>query len=296
MVSSTYGGGGLTGAGFWVEAVQMGTIVGMLLVLVQLSLASLVLTCGPGRFFHRLVAYWLVVGWISGCVLASAVLGRWLSQWLERFSSPSGAFVHDSYSNMMDYDGMRAAAALPVLMLGFQTPLWLGRIVFGWRLQRASGDSPGSTESAPQKSLSIRDLMIGTAIIALSLGLLQFADRLTVSTEQGSERGYLFGVLGFSIFLVVAEVIGAIPLAVLILRRQSLLFAWIATAAYALACPLILILLELTSGAAGNLGLLLFVNCAGVLPPLALYAVGLSLLRRYGWRLECRSARSSQSS
>ena len=51
-----------------------------------------------------------------------------------------------------------------------QTPLWIARQLLGWRLIR--GDPSNDAGPAP---LAIRDLMVATQMVALSLGLARWA-------------------------------------------------------------------------------------------------------------------------
>jgi hypothetical protein len=59
---------------------------------------------------------------------------------------------------------------VPLVSIGAQLPLWIARQTFGWRLIR--GDAKNDAGPAP---LTIRDLMLATALIALALALARSA-------------------------------------------------------------------------------------------------------------------------
>jgi hypothetical protein len=288
VINSTFGGGATS---FWTDAVQYGGILAMLLLLVQLALASLLFVAGPGKFWTRLAVYSAVISWIAGCIFASAVLSIWFMHWLERVNSQSW-IMHDAYSNLTAYDAVRAASSLPMLLLGMQLPLWFVRILAGWRLTQ-SATTLSEDDDVTSNSLSIRDLLVATAVVATSLSLLQFAERLDM--KQTDESIYHIVVLCGSAVCGTAMLLGGIPLAALFLRRIQLRIAWAVTLIAALSCALILALILRAAGATGDVVSLL-IACAGLFPLFASYALGLSLLRGYGWRLERRATRLAKAS
>jgi hypothetical protein len=98
--------------------------------------------------------------------------------------------------------------SVPLVSIGAQTPLWIARQAFGWRLIR--GEEKNGTDDSP---LSIRDLMMATVLVALSLALARLAPKL-----DNGERG-----IPWIIMFVVASTSSAIallPAGALLLRTQ----------------------------------------------------------------------------
>jgi hypothetical protein len=98
-----------------------------------------------------------------------------------------------------------------------QTPLWIARQAFGWRLIRR--EQKNDTASAP---LSIRDLMVATVLVAVALALARFAP-----SPDGKDPGFVWIVM----FVVTSAIstITLLPAAAMLLRtrrfRRGLIFA-----------------------------------------------------------------------
>ena len=56
-----------------------------------------------------------------------------------------------------------AALLLPAISLAVEGPLWLTRVIFGWRL------APPGREPEPDRKLAIRDFLIGMSVVAMAL-------------------------------------------------------------------------------------------------------------------------------
>jgi hypothetical protein len=147
------------------------------------------------------------------------------------------------------------ALGVPLVSIAAQFPLWLARQWLGWRLVRGAADA-----APPEPPLAIRDLMLATLVVAVSLALARLA--------PSPDAGEVWPVWAFS--FVVASIISSIallPAGALLLRMQpfSRGLAWSALYAAAwIALPWIIAAILRVTGAA-------------MLPPLAIF-IGLSSL------------------
>jgi hypothetical protein len=112
----------------------------------EVVVLSMVLVFAPLPFIRRLALYWgagtlLITCWLVGIGIAPAALPSRLT-------------------------GEEIAVALPLAALVCQAPLWALRLCFGWRWQRIS-----DTLADREVRWSLRDLLAGTAVVALSLSL-----------------------------------------------------------------------------------------------------------------------------
>jgi hypothetical protein len=124
-------------------------------VLAQGCLLAAFLAWSDGPFLWRLRVHWLValglyLIWLVGLVLA--------------FYRDPGA------------PNMAASVALgvPLVSVAAQFPLWLARQFWGWRLVREQADHMAADMVADRK-LAIRDLMLATLVVAVSLALARLA-------------------------------------------------------------------------------------------------------------------------
>lgn len=99
--------------------------------------------------------------------------------------------------------------SFPLVSIAAQTPLWIVRQMFGWRLVRG-----GPSNVADPAPLSIRDLMVATVMIALAMALARLAP-----SPDGQEIG------GIWIFMCVmasaVSTIALMPASALLLRMQQ---------------------------------------------------------------------------
>jgi hypothetical protein len=124
-------------------------------VLAQGCLLAAFLAWSDGPFLWRLRVHWLValglyLIWLVGLVLA--------------FYRDPGA------PNMAD----SVALGVPLVSVAAQFPLWLARQFWGWRLVREQADHMAADMVADRK-LAIRDLMLATLVVAVSLALARLA-------------------------------------------------------------------------------------------------------------------------
>jgi hypothetical protein len=188
-----------------------------------------VLTVAPGGWPNPALPILLA---IVGCVLAQGCL---LAAWLAWSDQPFwqrfrwhwivaailylvwAAGLAVSHASQFAVASSAVALSVPLVSIAAQTPLWIARQAFGWRLIR--GDANEEAGPAP---LSIRDLLTATLVVALALAL----DRLAPSPD-GKERG-LIPLITFVMASAVST-ITLLPAAPLLLRIQpfqrGLLFA-----------------------------------------------------------------------
>jgi hypothetical protein len=154
-------------------------------MLAQAALLSAGLVFGPGRYWKRLFCFWFGVTvfcilWTMGFVLHTA---------FRRWSGPS-------------WDDVRfGILALPLAAIAIQAPLWFFRAYRGWRLVSLE-------ENVREPPLAIRDYMLGTALVALSITFARVAVQpKDLKIEYWGVWGIFFGIAGI---LSLASVIPAL--------------------------------------------------------------------------------------
>ncbi len=186
-------------------AIGMG-IVGC--VLAQGSLLAAWLAWSEGPFLWRLATHWLIAAglyllWFVGLALAAPS---------DRQAFQMAAMV---------------ALGVPLVSIAAQFPLWLARQWLGWRLEREPVDATPNREPP----LAIRDLMVATLVVAVSLALARIA--------PSPDAGEMWPVWAFTFAVAsVASTIAVLPAGKMLLRSEhfrrgldrSALFAgaWIA--------------------------------------------------------------------
>jgi hypothetical protein len=180
-------------------------------VLAQGCLLAAWLVWSDGPFLQRLATHWFIAvllyaTWLVGLVLATGGRGE---------ASHVGATV---------------ALGVPLISIAAQLPLWLTRQVFGWRLVReqfplAERQGP-QPEPTPEPSLTIRDLMVATLVVAASLALARLA-----APADGKPVWPIWAfactVAGF------VSTISLLPAAVFLLRQRPLRRGLVWSAIYA---------------------------------------------------------------
>jgi hypothetical protein len=115
------------------------------------------------------------------------------------------------------------ALGVPLVSLAAQTPLWIARQWFGWRLVKRTDDG-----SVPrERALSIRDLFVATLVVAASLALA----RLSPGFQRDSER-WIMWTIAFTIAMTISSV-AMLPAGVLLLRPAQFRWALIGGSLYA---------------------------------------------------------------
>jgi hypothetical protein len=250
---------------------------------VQGTLIGLCWGLGGGAFWQRTFGVLVTVMAASQCLLLGYLVSV-LSNWL---MPPDGQFFFLDLTHWLTFEMLwhfclLCGCGLPLLLMGFQIPFLLMRIFFHWRLVRAEQHSEEKITADEQ--LSIRDLLLGTALVAVSLAAAQFEGRRAAAEGRQAQNSYLFGILIGVAASTAVTTATILPLTAVFLRRFNLPTAWlygglIASAVVALyAIPTIALNPNLDW-----LGFLIVV--AAILLYYVGVATGLSLLRVYGWRL-----------
>ena len=160
------------------------------------GILTLWLVWGPGDLIRRLVMHWFVacglfLAWGTGFLVAVA-------------DGPGGGFVAEVLGT--------AVCSLPLISLAAQLPLWPLRTHFGWRVERPAhaGDDHRS------QALSIRDLLLGTVVTAVTLG----CARLTPLRLEAATVFWLrWSIIALAITVISA--VSLIPALLFLLRSKE---------------------------------------------------------------------------
>jgi hypothetical protein len=158
-------------------------------VLAQGCLLAAWLAWSDQPFWQRLTRHWIVAAILFVVWAAGLALGQ-----------------RSEFAEIISFVGL----SVPLVSIAAQTPLWFARQTLGWRLIR--GEEKNDTRPSP---LSIRDLMMATVLVAISLALA----RLAPGSNDG-EREFVWIVM-----FCMASIISAIallPTSALLLRMQPL--------------------------------------------------------------------------
>lgn len=265
----------------------------------QALLLALCLAWTSGSWWRRTAEYWLAVLAAIGTVLAGiplfwllALIYDWATGDLAagfRAGGPLNWNV-DSGSFWEQVWGITATiCALPMILLGIQAPFWMIRLFAGWRLESTVVGSEQSPRQSPAaESLSIKDLMLTTAIVAASLALLQFADRV-ITRETDETLALLFATLIIAAVCVVVSLLTAVPLVLLFFSRYSVQLCWGATLFATGACVVAVFAISQAVSPTTNPLDQFGTTCALAYGYTCGSALGLTLLRCSGWRLRGRN-------
>jgi hypothetical protein len=161
----------------------------------QVGALALWLVWGEGPFLRRLALHWCVGLLLASCLMVGSAVQSGAMQPLAMLWNQTISFL----------------CVLPAVSLAAQLPLWPLRTHFGWSVERLRLDMAAG-QPAP---LSILDIFSGTAVVAISLGLL----RAAVSPIGGSNLLLQIGVpLGI---VVAAGAICLLPVTVFVLRPRE---------------------------------------------------------------------------
>jgi hypothetical protein len=105
-----------------------------------------------------------------------------------------GAGLMDPGASFGSGDLARDAGFLSLLFFGWQIPLWVCRLLFGWRIDRPSAVRPSPV--AETRQFGILDLLFITALVAALLGTL----RLGFSLDAAAARELSVAFLGAAAF------------------------------------------------------------------------------------------------
>ena len=159
-------------------------------VLAQGCLLAAWLAWSEGPFRRRLLTHWkiatgLYLIWVVGAVSAL---------WQDRAAPHVAATVF---------------LGVPLVSVAAQLPLWLARHWWAWRLVR----EPSETADSSEPKLAIRDLMVATVIVAVSLALARLAP------ADGQDVWPVWGI-GFAFASVISS-ITMLPAGKLLMRSQD---------------------------------------------------------------------------
>lgn len=184
-------GGGTDEGSEVVIAIGVGIMAG------EVAVLSMLLVWANGHFFLRFVLCWLMGLMAFCCWLVGALAS--IDEW-DREMLPEFATI--------------VLAALPLVSLSLQLPQWWMRIYLHWRLVLTD---PG-VASQSRQPLSIRDILAGTTIVALTIT----ATRLTAGESEVNVGFWFMWAIISGILMTTGQLI-LMPLVVLVLRVRSIL-------------------------------------------------------------------------
>lgn len=164
-------------------------------------LGILVLAPQFGIMAGEFVFFAIVLVWWRGGIVAR-LLVHWLFAlalyclWTLGFTLYC-SLRHRSSQSILD-DAWMVLAGIPVVCLAIQAPLWCLRIYGGWRLEDRTGE-PVTTSTA---QLSIRDVLVGTAVVAVSLAMLRVMFDTPAAFGPGFWIRWAIGCLALSLVSV----------------------------------------------------------------------------------------------
>ena len=267
---------------FWISTLSWLSIFLVSFLPVQALLVTIGFTWGPGNFWRRFVQHFSAVLMVAGTYIGGYFLcyvpAVW--NWLREPGEPTVLGWDRPDQRMQSLLGFVAIfCSLPILFLAVQLPFWLARHFCGCRLVK---DSELQTSS---DTLALRDLFVATAIVAISIGLLQFSDRVFVKQGSWTEQGYLFWMLLVSAVCGGVSLIVGLPLALIWLRARNLWFTW-----------KIMLTVEIVLLIAYGLSAYYFawtrIDFTNIVVMAFIFSLGsgagFTILRRHGWRLATR--------
>jgi len=256
------------------------------LLVVQVIVLSLLLAWSAGRLWGRLLVYWSLVVGLGACVVTGIWFSTHLNYWLQGRQSPGSPFNHDTeFSSTTDWSRV---AAIPLLLLAVQFPFWMSRALLGWRLQRVQVADDAGPAVVQRESLSIADLLTGTAVVAVCLGLLRLGLLVDLAVTEMSNRKVLVELSISAVVIALALYATAVPLAALFLRDFRRNVAWAAALLMVVVCTLV-VDFAIGSGPTSLDRWQGLFDCAfGALILILAYCGGLTVLYRCGWRLVWR--------
>ena len=153
-------------------------------------------------FLLRLVVLWLVGMALYGCwyLGLEAAIGR--DHWFR--------------DNMMQ-EARAILASLFAVSLAVQTPQWLARFYFAW----AIAPPPSGARSVALRKMSIRDFLVGTAVVALTVATM----RLSVEDPRDITIEFWAGWAIAAIIVAAVSAVVNLPLLFLVLRLRNPVWA-----------------------------------------------------------------------
>lgn len=224
----------------------------------------------------------LSVVWLNGSLLAR-IAGAWSVGALAAFTIAIGreTLLADRSTNRSEL--LIALAQLPLVSLCLQLPMWWMRIYLHWRI--APRDQQDLAET--RNSLSIRDILVGTAVVAITFALA----RLSAGYSEMGVQFWIAWLIAAAILFGIGQLV-LMPLVVLILRCSSafpgIAFVVIAPIVFPLALAIFYVLSNVIPPAGVYLAVYLL-----PLTSLAVASAPLWFMRLAGYRLVMGRAISS---
>ena len=171
---------------------------------------------GPGPFALRLASTWV----LAAIAFTYWLLGYFVYAWIGRTWTEA----------LVVRDARFVACSLPLAALALQLPLWALKFYAGWRWVRIDRPDP-LTPDAP----TIRDYLLGTAIVAASLAVAPLA-------SEPREPDFWLGWAIFGGVLALISLVSVAPAMLLTMRSREWSEGALLTIPYTLAVALVVIL------------------------------------------------------
>jgi len=167
----------------------------------QGALLTILVGFGTGAFWQRLCWHWSLAAMALAAWCAGFAMVEW--DWLS--------------SNFLSHEFLTAVCALPLLAVCSQAAPWLLRVYSRWRIgmSYAPGSEGESPRPAAEPRLSIRDVLAGTVVTAVSLAAARFGKPPHVADAE-----YWAIVLSICGAAAVVIVIGGLPIVYLVLGTR----------------------------------------------------------------------------
>jgi len=221
-----------------------------------------------GSFWRRSIAF---------CSVAVILWGFWAAGFVvySLFQNGARALVNSQFADGIQFISL----ALPLTAIAIQTPLWFFRVYLGWRLMSAEWPCRAV------QWLTIRDYLVGTAIVAVALACARLAPGWEDSSYWPNWSMFIASAIG-------ASFISIIPAMLLVFRCRDWRLAIAAIVAYGMFAGLAtigVIAIVDPSFRAGLTTLSGLWNAGQVLTILASFAfflgLGLKAIRNLGFEL-----------
>jgi hypothetical protein len=256
-LGAAIGRGGGEGA-FWLIAIGMGGIVA------QFGVLPAWLVWGDRSHWPRLLLHW---------GLATLLYGCWVLGMMIVIADPE--FIRFALTVFL---------FLPVISLGIEAPLWLTRLVFGWRFRRPA-------EAGHERPLAIRDFLSGMAVISVALAAVRIASAL--ANGPGTNEVWIPLAIGATAGTLTSAVV-LLPLAWCVLRIQDVVqMTWLVVVYVGVASVIVMLIMFWLGGLSANaeevIAIFLIVGST-----VAAIAFAFWLARSAGFRLEVGKPRVEQ--
>jgi hypothetical protein len=230
---------------------------------------TLWLVFGPGLLLRRLVVHWSIVfGLFVPCAIGLAI-----------FTGESPPDIVQVWSVVL--------LALPVVSLAAQLPLWPLRTHLGWRVEVVKEQKSAKA----LQPLSIRDLLLATVVVAVSLTGVRVLQSVVGASRAQSESSFWIAWITAVVVIAGVSTVSLPPALWFMLRIKDTRTAVRALYGYAvLAATLTLTLASLIASRFVPAGM--FALATAVLSFAATLSLPLFIVRGRGYRLTFQSERN----